>query len=163
MFNFKIYTFISLGLVAFWYIMADGRAPIFWPSFSLVEAKTETGLLEPNTLVINEQKIKVDIAATPEKRTRGFAGYEYLPDGTGFLYVFDEPDFYSFWLKDVTFPIDIVWISYYHDVVDIAAYLTPQTSPKILEPKKPAKYILILPAGATEKLRLEIGDEVLGL
>ena len=162
-FNFKIYSFISLSLIAFWYVLANGQAPIFRPQFLLAEAKTETRLIEPNTLIVNGQKIKVEIANTPEERARGFAGYEYLPNGTGFLYVFAEPDFYNFWLKDVTFPIDIVWIGYYHDIIDIAAYLTPQTYPTIFEPKRPAKYMLILPAGTAEEYSLGIGDEILGL
>lgn len=163
MFNFKIYSFISLSLIAFWYVMADGRAPIFRPQFLLAEAKTEKRLIESNTIIVNGQKIKLEIADTPEERARGFADYEYLPDETGFLYIFDGPDFYSFWLKDVTFPIDIVWVGYYHDIVDMATYLTPQTYPTIFGPKRPARYILILPAGAAEEYSLGIGDEILGL
>jgi uncharacterized membrane protein (UPF0127 family) len=162
-FNFKIYTLISLGLVAFWYIAANGQAPIFQLNFPLTEVKSKIGLSKPSTLVINEQKIKATVVVAPKKETRGFADYERLSKEASLLYIFDKPDFYFFEREKFSSPPDIVWIGYYHNIIDIAANLAAQTSPKILEPKKPAKYILILPAGATEKLRLEIGDEVLGL
>ena len=109
------------------------------------------------------KKIKATVVVAPKKETRGFADYERLSKEASLLYIFDKPDFYFFEREKFSSPPDIVWIGYYHNIIDIAANLAAQTSPKILEPKKPAKYISYLADRRHGKVCVENGDEVLGL
>jgi len=56
------------------------------------------------------QNIKVDLALTPETQEKGLSGRSGLKDDEGMLFVFEKPDKYSFWMKDMNFPIDIIWM-----------------------------------------------------
>ena len=63
------------------------------------------------SLRINNFEIYLDLAATNEEKRRGLSGRNGLEENEGMLFVFEEPGFYSFWMKDMLFPIDIIWIS----------------------------------------------------
>ena len=52
-------------------------------------------------------KIKVELAITPEARAQGLSGRPSLSENEGVLFVFDKPDKYSFWMKNMNFPLDI--------------------------------------------------------
>lgn len=108
-------------------------------------------------LRINDVLFKVEIADTPEKREQGLSGKTSLLEGSGMLFIFETADMYGFWMKDMNFPIDILWIDENLNVVDITRDLKPETYPEVFYPNKPVKYVLELPSGAVEKYRIEIG------
>src|SRR3989344_573955 len=56
------------------------------------------------------QNIRVNLATTDAAREQGLSGRENLKEEEGMLFVFDYPDKYSFWMKDMNFPIDMIWI-----------------------------------------------------
>lgn len=64
----------------------------------------------PRLVVLNGIKIKVDLADTPEKQTRGLSGQPALADDEGLLFVYDGYYLPKFWMKDMLFPIDIIWL-----------------------------------------------------
>ena len=53
----------------------------------------------------------MDVADTPEKRFQGLSGRPVLEEGTGLLFIFQEERKHTFWMKDIRFPLDMVWIS----------------------------------------------------
>ena len=53
----------------------------------------------------------MDLADTPEKRFQGLSGREILEEGTGMLFVFQEERQHTFWMKDMRFPLDMIWIT----------------------------------------------------
>ncbi|MBU4141500.1 DUF192 domain-containing protein, partial [Patescibacteria group bacterium] len=55
--------------------------------------------------------IKVEIADMPEKQAKGLSGRKFLAENHGMLFVFTSPDHYSFWMKDMNFSLDFIWIS----------------------------------------------------
>src|SRR3989344_7332267 len=57
------------------------------------------------------QEVKVELALTPEEQTQGFSGRSGLGENEGMLFVFDTPGKYGFWMKDMLFPIDIIWLA----------------------------------------------------
>src|SRR4051812_1798797 len=57
------------------------------------------------------QHVVVDLATTPTTREQGLSGRAALPENHGMLFVFDTPGVYPFWMKDMNFPIDMIWIS----------------------------------------------------
>ena len=103
--------------------------------------------------------MRVDIANTPEMREHGLSGRAGLADGEGMLFVFPEDGPHAFWMKDMRFPIDIVWLSHEWEVVDITSHVSPDTYPTAFSPQTPARYVLELPAGFIEEHAIEIGDE----
>ena len=104
--------------------------------------------------------IKVEIVDTTASRTKGLSDRKVLEEGSGMLFVFENPGQYGFWMKNMNFPIDIVWISLDLKVVDIEKGLAPETFPNVFYPPEPVKYVLELPVGNSEKFGIDIGSVV---
>ena len=109
---------------------------------------------------IGDQTVRVTIADTPESRERGLSGRDGLASDEGMLFVFPNDEYHMFWMKDMLFSIDIVWLSRDKTVVDIAEDVSPDTFPSSFSPRALARYVLELPAGFVEEYTVQIGDEV---
>ena len=109
---------------------------------------------------INDISISVEVADTSEARIKGLADRNMLPDDSGMLFIFDTPAQYGFWMKNMNFAIDIVWIDENLRVIGIEKRVSPKTFPKVFYPKSSAKYVLELPAGFTDKYRVDTGQFV---
>lgn len=59
---------------------------------------------------IRGQRVEVEIAKTREEQRQGLSDRDRLPWDRGMLFLYEEPGFYAFWMKDMRFDIDIVWI-----------------------------------------------------
>lgn len=106
--------------------------------------------------------INAEIADSEITRNKGLGGHEPLRDNEGMLFVFGKPSFPAFWMKDMTFPIDIVWI--YDDkvtgVVENAVTQMGETDAvlKLYEPPSAIEYAVELRAGAVKELNIKRGD-----
>ena len=99
------------------------------------------------TVKIGNTIYKVDIADTEVEREQGLSGRPSLARDSGMLFVFPEKRPYAFWMKDMQFPIDIVWADVDGKVITIASNVAPDTYPKSFFPSAPARYVVELPAG----------------
>ncbi len=111
-------------------------------------------------IVIKNKEFVVEIADTDEKRIKGLSGRKSLSEDEGMIFVFDQPGMYGFWMKDMLFSIDIIWLSEEGRVVHIVKNAKPESFPEVFYPSSEAKYVLELPAGTADRLSLQIGDEV---
>lgn len=111
-------------------------------------------------LKINDTSIKVEIADTPEMRVQGLSGRKTLREDAGMLFIFDSPARYGFWMKDMNFAIDIVWIDENRYVIGVEKNVLPETFPQIFSPDKAVKYVLELPAEYTEVHNIDTGAMV---
>ena len=109
---------------------------------------------------INDISIEVEVAGTPETRAKGLSDRKMLPKGTGMLFIFDAPAQYGFWMKDMNFAIDIIWISESSQVIGITEELAPETFPEIFYPPGRVMYVLELSAGASRNFGIDIGQVV---
>jgi uncharacterized protein len=112
------------------------------------------------TIRIGDTSIQVEVVDTPETREKGLSGREALPEGTGMLFIFDRPTQYGFWMKDMKFAIDIVWIDEKSHVIGIEKEVLPNTFPQIFYPDQAVKYVLELPAGSANRYHIDIGAVV---
>lgn len=117
-------------------------------------------LYSPNTatLEVADKKIQLDIAKSEEARAKGLGGRESMADDQGMLFVFDQPAVECFWMKDMQFPIDIIWLNTAKQVVHVERNLSPETYPASYCPKLPAKYVVELNAGQAKQLDISPGD-----
>ena len=74
--------------------------------------------------------------------------------------MFEKPEKEGFWMKDMKFSIDIIWIDENMSVIHIEKSLSPDTYPKVYYPESPAKYVLEVSAGQADSLGLKIGDKI---
>jgi hypothetical protein len=111
--------------------------------------------LKPSALVFEtpagEVSVKVDVALSGEEQARGLSGRESLGADEGLLFVFKASGFLAFWMKDMRFPIDIIWIDENLKVVDVTRNLATSTYPDSVMSSVAAKYVLEVNAGWTQK------------
>ncbi len=136
-----------------------------------VQIATTTIVRPPNTLSIDtptpsaatttvRAEFSVDLALTEEERVQGLSGRAGLPTDTGLLFVFDRPDFYSIWMKDMNFSIDILWIDEDLRITHIEKNVSPQTFPKTFSSEVPSRFVLELPAGTVNNSDILVGDTI---
>lgn len=70
-------------------------------------------------ITIGDKKYKVEIADTPEKQEKGLMGRKSLPENQGMLFIYDEPQDLSYWMKDTFIPLDIIFIDDDMEVVSV--------------------------------------------
>ncbi|HYF13289.1 MAG TPA: DUF192 domain-containing protein [Candidatus Paceibacterota bacterium] len=111
-----------------------------------------TSTIKPEgTLRISGTAITFEIADTDEERIRGLSGRPSLRTGHGLLFIFPEEGNHGIWMKDMKFPIDIIWADREGIIVTIARNVSPDTYPQSFYPSKPARYVLELPAGTVDE------------
>lgn len=69
--------------------------------------------------VVDMRGMRWEVVDTDEGRERGLSGREKMGDGDGMLFVFPKRGLYPFWMKDMSFDLDIVWLDG-ETVVDVA-------------------------------------------
>ena len=74
------------------------------------------------------------------------------------FFLFNQPGQYAFWMKDMEFPLDFVWIAG-DKIIDIDKNIPPDYS-GILKPEIPVDKVLEINAGVCEKHKIKIGNEI---
>ena len=125
----------------------------------------QTQKKESTQITIKDLTIQAKIADEPKEHQIGLADYSSLSLGEGMLFVFDTSASYVFWMKNVEFAIDIIWIDENKKIVDIAPNVPPEPDKGEKEltrykPKSDAKSVLEINAGISALHNLQIGDQV---
>lgn len=140
---------------------------VFFTLFlSVIFNKSSTPFLESSaqkaldsvSIRIAGKEIKVEIADSEEKRNKGLSGRKKLGENDGMLFIFEITAQYSFWMKDMRFPLDIIWIDENKKIVAISENISPDTYPASFSPSDPVKYVLEVNAGWAEKNGVEAGN-----
>lgn len=146
-----------------------------------VEKKDSWILNTTNTLTTNDgNKIFVELATSSESQEQGLSGKdilkEYNENGKivteGMLFVFDKLNVYTFWMKDMKFNLDMLWLDDNYNIVHIEknapadSYNPKDTNlSKIYSNDneghfKLAKYVLEINSNLSEKMNLKEGDKL---
>jgi uncharacterized membrane protein (UPF0127 family) len=112
------------------------------------------------TLAIGSVSIVAELATTPGEQEQGLSGRLALASHSGMFFVFDHPDKWGIWMKDMHFPIDIVWADENGMIVTIEHDVPPSSYPASFYPTAPASYVLELPAGFTAAQGIAIGQQI---
>lgn len=115
-------------------------------------------------VAIGGRVFQVEAASTAMERARGLSGRDSLRDGEGMFFIFNEPDMHGFWMKDMKFPIDIIWIKG-DGVVGFSESAAPEPRVsswrlKIYHPPEAVDRVLEINAGLVRKYGLKVGDKV---
>ena len=109
----------------------------------------------------NNHCFNVELAITPEEKNRGLM-FRKLDLYGGMLFVFKEEGEYSFWMKNTSIPLDIVWIDKNNEVVFISENAQPckESFCQKINPYKNAKYVLEVNGGISKSINLTEGDKI---
>lgn len=113
-----------------------------------------------STLITSGGSVAVEVAKTDTARNAGLGGRACIGSDEGMLFEFDKPSYYPFWMKDMQFPIDIIWISADHQVVTVRSNVAPSTYPQNFTNSAPAQYVLELKAGRAQTLGITQGTNL---
>ena len=112
------------------------------------------------TIIAPQGAIVSEVADTRASRELGLSGRKGLRNNEGLLFVFDAPGRYGFWMKDMLFPIDILWINQNGIVVKTESLVTPESYPQTYINDAEALYVLELSAGRAVQLGLFLGSKI---
>jgi len=128
------------------------------------------------TVVVGGKVFSADVASTAQERAQGLSGREGLSDDGGMVFLFGSPGNYGFWMKNMRFPIDIVWIkglpsqilpgkTWEGKVVGFSENTEAEQGKtaselRVYYPPEPVDKVLELKAGAVSEYGLKVGDGV---
>jgi len=138
----KNFFFLILGLI------------VVFGSIFLFFTRPVDNNIQSKIIKINDTSLKVEVVDTPETRERGLSGRESLARDTGMLFIFDSPAQYGFWMRDMNFAIDIIWIDANFRIVDVSKEVSPETFPQVFYPDQAVVYVLELPGGTVDKYQI---------
>ncbi len=104
--------------------------------------------------------VDAEIANTRDQRTRGLMWRTVLPEGTGMLFIFEQPDELSFWMKNTLIPLDMVFIGADLKVVGIVENAQPKTTSARTPGQVLSQYVLEVPGGWSSKVGIKAGSKI---
>ena len=112
------------------------------------------------TILMPKGAVTAEVADTKASRELGLSGRTKMENNEGMLFVFDQPGRYGFWMKDMNFPLDLIWINQNGVVVSVERDISPDTYPKTYINTAEASYVLEINAGLSETFGLYLGSKV---
>ncbi len=129
------------------------------PSISTIDAHARQAIVGAH-----DQTILAEVVKTEAEQARGLGERTSIGVNEGMLFLFPKPGNYGFWMKDMYFPIDIVWIAS-STVVGVSADVPPPLSMNVPDNSLPVYYppaladaVLELHADRAAILSLKAGD-----
>lgn len=123
------------------------------------DAMTAKGPLSLD-IKVHKGVIHATVASTTEALARGLSGRPPLPKDSGMLFVFSDAGIYGFWMKDMDFPIDVIWINSDKKVSGIVRGVEPGTYPEVFYPPSEIRYVLELNSGGAGDYGIATGTKL---
>lgn len=131
-------------------------------SFSCTAEKGKYRLPVENIQIVKTDSsrltVRSEIAARQEERNYGFMNRKHIPAGTGMLFVFEEEQQLSFWMKNTPHPLSIAYIDKNGKIRDIFD-MEPYSLSPILSTRS-VMYALEVPKGWYDANGIKVGDQV---
>ena len=104
----------------------------------------------------------VEIVNTPQTRAQGLMYRDNIDDYTGMFFVMPNDVMLPFWMKNVKFPLDIIFIDKNLTIIDIAHDTKPCTQSKceLFSPQVPYRYVLEVMGGSSKLNNIQVGDKI---
>jgi hypothetical protein len=139
-------------------MVAVGLLLIVSGAVVVLRTPSETAQIRIGTATVNAR-----VARSPMHQARGLSGTEALEADEGMLFVRTPPDVPHFWMKDMRFDIDIIWIGPDARVLGVVAAVQPDSYPSLFSPPASVGWVLEVPAGVAARHSIATGSSVLGL
>jgi len=150
--NTKLFVLLACFLLiicAGWYVLASQKK----------EAATEAGV---RPLFLGEKEFLVEVADTPSKRQQGLSGRTQI-GSDGVLFIFPNEEKHGFWMKDMLFDLDFIWIKDGR-IVEITKNVPKPDGPgrdlPTYFPSQPIDSMLEVVAGFSDREDIKVGDSV---
>lgn len=128
--------------------------------FSLVMLALPFAFFAPPsaTLQVGENAYELVVAAKEQTQQKGLGGRAELAQNQGMLFVFDKPAEQCFWMKDMRFPIDIIWLDSDKRVTHMEQNVAPESYPEQFCGDNTTQYVIELNAGEVVRSGVKPGS-----
>jgi uncharacterized membrane protein (UPF0127 family) len=123
-------------------------------------------LPERTSVTIRGRSIEAEVARSALEQSRGLSGRPRLEPATGMVFPYPKPSRLGFWMKDMRFDLDLVWIRDGR-IVDISEFVpAPRAGASLVDalatvhPREPADTVLEVVAGTARARGWAPGDAV---
>jgi len=147
--TFSLGAFILISFLIFWQFYKE-------PSYRSFVAFAPQDLRQ---IKIKDQVFKLEVADTLAKKQKGLADRESMPQNYGMIFIFEKKGIYSFWMKEMRFPLDFLWIDG-DKIVEITRNVPVPSDEDFLiyQPQVPVNKVIELNAGMAAAISL--GDKI---
>jgi uncharacterized membrane protein (UPF0127 family) len=104
----------------------------------------------------DHRKLQLKLARNPEEKSKGLQGHPPLRSNEGMLFIYKKSKRLSFWMKDVSFPIDLAYFDKRGRIVAIE-HLKAYDLKAIPSPG-PVRFVLEMPLKWFERENIKTGD-----
>lgn len=111
-------------------------------------------------VTIGSTTVLASVAETVPERIQGLSNTPYLPENVVKLFVFGAEGFHSIWMKDMLYPLDIIWATREGEIVHIEENVSPDTFPQSFSSPVPAWYVVEANAGFVAQHEIALGDQL---
>lgn len=141
-----------------------GRKPWFLAACVLVLLAAVVAVFNEEvrqpTMKFGSRTIAIEEANSSRDRERGLSGREGITDSYGMLFDFERKGQHCMWMKDMHFPIDILWLDENKKVMEIASSIPPESFPSNFCPAEDATYVLEVQSGLSETAGVDVGEQL---
>ena len=153
----------GLVIVVVIFVAVLASAWLLWPALrSWINPLSSLRDGETVGVYIGNGIINAETAVSREKQYQGLSGRASLPENSGMLFIFNQPEKYYFTMRGMEFPLDFIWISG-NKVVDLTANIAQPTGgkkPVLISPNHPVDMVLEANAGIIDRFKVAVGDSV---
>lgn len=118
--------------------------------------------LPQQTATLGDAELTLYVTTTPDQSVKGLSDSPELPIDHGMLFYMPGQRQLSFWMKDMNYPIDMLWLDDQRRIIHIETNVAPDTYPqRFTNPSDTnAHYVLEINAGDTARYQLSLGDQL---
>lgn len=121
----------------------------------------DCGAYERQKISINSMEFIVDISNDECKRSLGLSGRTSISDDGGMIFIFEDDASHGFWMKDMNFPLDILWLNKDGEIIWIENNIQPVTYPEIYGENVISRSVVEIKSGLVGEGNVKIGDRVI--
>lgn len=113
-----------------------------------------------HNLYIGNTKFSVGFAKTSYEHEIGLMNIKIMPNDKGMLFIFNDAQIQSFWMKNTYIPLDIIFIDENFEIINIAKNTIPLDSSILYTSEKVAKYVLEINGNLSDSLGISKGMKI---
>ncbi|TDJ55159.1 MAG: DUF192 domain-containing protein [Ignavibacteria bacterium] len=154
----KVVTIIVLIAVAVFFIV-NNFITNNEPEVKYYNFKKEGELTFTDSLGTTKIKIDLEIADNEYERQLGLMNRKSMEENQGMLFIFQYERMQSFWMRNTLIPLDMMFVNKDNKIITIhknTKTLSAQSYPST----GPAKYVVEVIGGFTDKYKIEVGDKI---
>lgn len=149
--SMSVVSTVALGVIQ----LIQGNQTIIVPDYTKKFSDSSIIKIEFNNYIIN-----AEAAVSSTKRSQGLMYKEYLPENEGMFFIFEESSVKSFWMKNTTISLDIIFLDSNLTVTDVYSNTEPLRESPLYSSSSPSQYVLETNSGWAQKVNLKVGDSL---